>query len=806
MKKFFTISAVMMLALSLNLQAQKTFMEGDVRSTDPINPAAFNDKLFQDVLIYKINTYMDSLGLEGYEAHDFFVKPAREHAIIMSEYEDASLEGKGAYSSVRDRLFAVGGTGIGAEVVGRITIRVSNEYISYESLADQVFDRWKTGKYSKDLFAQKYFFAGASGKLDKSGKKVFVSMYLGNYASFGPSAGSEGELTVPITTKKYGLKTYDERICKKTTRKMPDIVDLQKGLSINDNGEIVFKYNDLKKFRRFIKASKDGLAVDIIQKDQFNKCKSQNIANYSNVNIGYMTKRVYAKKIYKNNIASGEGKRNKVTKLEVVLGELPLQFKPEDVEINLMIIKEKSVCHNISQTWVDKKIYDYVPKIGLMPDTLLPAGVPEYAATATSTELNFRIPFEQGKFSYKPEDMIPVLAALNEPDFIINQIFIEAYSSLEGSIAENAVLQKKRANSIVKALEENQNASIVDSIVTAANLKDLQADCKGTIFDPVCEMDLAAAVVYVNANAKDMEFFLSNHRYANVTVWITYDIDGEKEQRYVVDQFNKAVEAGKINYALSIQKYILKRVVEGRYSDKVVTDMRIPQGKEYVGLNMNKIWLTQFVNLDALDEDYLTKIDDLNKLDAANIYVDFNDVLCEVLLTDLENERTQQGLQTRIDKMYNTSIRVDLVDLLNIELQYQVMDIFKDSLGYEHPVVVKSLAKIKEIIRFDELTWENSLKLASVFINHADYEYAVRLLEPWIFDENIPFVLLSTYVTVCSKVDYKVHSNNFLYALERVKKVDQDFFCKLFNSSDKLSVQTFVNTRVKQMYCDACKK
>jgi hypothetical protein len=115
------------------------------------------------------------------------------------------------------------------------------------------------------------------------------------------------------------------------------------------------------------------------------------------------------------------------------------------------------------------------------------------------------------------------------------------------------------------------------------------------------------------------------------------------------------------------------------------------------------------------------------------------------------------------------------------------------------------MTKIKEIIKFNELTWQNSLKLASVFINHADYEYAVKLLEPWIYDENIPFVLLSTYVTVCSKVDYKVHSNNYVYALERVKKMDQDFFCKLFNG-DKLSVQTFVNTRVKQMYCDACKK
>jgi len=209
--------------------------------------------------------------------------------------------------------------------------------------------------------------------------------------------------------------------------------------------------------------------------------------------------------------------------------------------------------------------------------------------------------------------------------------------------------------------------------------------------------------------------------------------------------------------------------------------------------------------MDVLDEDYLTKIDDLNKLDNNNIYVEYNDILCEIIVTDLDNSKATDLLQTRIDRIYNTPIKVDLVDLLNIELQYQIMDIVKDSLGFEHPIVVKSMNKIKEIIKFNELTWENSLKLASVFINHADYEYAIKLLEPYIFDEHVPFVFLSTYVTVCSKVDNKVQSNSFYYALERIKKQDKNFFCNLF-SPDKLSIQTFVNTKVKNLYCETCNK
>ncbi len=412
MKRLFIFSTLVMLVMTMSLQAQKRFMDGDVYSDDPIDPAAFNDKLFQDVLLYRLNFYMDSIGLEGYEVSEFFMNPAREHAIIMAQDSKASLEGKGKYKTIRDRLVAAGGTGVGDEVVGRITIKVAKDYISYDALATELVQKWVNSKYSKQLFSQKYFFAGVAGRVEEKGKKVFVSMYIGNFASFRPSGDVGGELTVPVTTKKYGLKPYDDKACKKVGRKMPNYMDLQENLYINDNGEIVFRYNDLKKFRRFLRGKKDGLAVDIVQKEQFNNCRGQNIADYSNINIGYMTKRVWSKKIYKKNIAAGEGRRNKVTKLEVILGELPLEFRPEDVELNLMIVKDKHVCYNVPPSYVDDKFYDFVPEIGLLPDTVLPAGIAEYAPTATSTELKFRIPFEQAKYEYDPEDMVPVLNTL----------------------------------------------------------------------------------------------------------------------------------------------------------------------------------------------------------------------------------------------------------------------------------------------------------------------------------------------------------------------------------------------------------
>ncbi|MBK6522990.1 MAG: hypothetical protein IPG08_12030 [Sphingobacteriaceae bacterium] len=81
---------------------------------------------------------------------------------------------------------------------------------------------------------------------------------------------------------------------------------------------------------------------------------------------------------------------------------------------------------------------------------------PPFEPKSESSILTFNIPFAKNKFEFKNEDIQPFINAMNEPDFIIDGLYIYAYSSIEGDSAANAKLQRKRAESVTKVLQEKQ--------------------------------------------------------------------------------------------------------------------------------------------------------------------------------------------------------------------------------------------------------------------------------------------------------------------------------------------------------------
>ena len=96
--------------------------------------------------------------------------------------------------------------------------------------------------------------------------------------------------------KNYKLSPYDREVCKKMERTYAYLPELfSNNLKIVD-GKIQFYYHDLSLIEGLFQYGKDGLAVDVLMKEQYN-CAHGNALHPSSVNDGMLLKPIMKKKL-----------------------------------------------------------------------------------------------------------------------------------------------------------------------------------------------------------------------------------------------------------------------------------------------------------------------------------------------------------------------------------------------------------------------------------------------------------------------------------------------------------------------------
>ncbi len=775
----------------------------------PIDAEDFRPEILNQLVLLYVNTYRDKERLDTFTVETILKNASEDQAKFMAEIQSAVLDGEGKKKTTVARLKYYGGSGLGAELVIKMPISKGNEMFTYGKVADDIGFKWVNDKKSLDVLqSTRYVLAGLGSALDADKKKVYLSMTFSNYTLFNDGAALKTQLQVPYTSKKYGLKPYDNKLCRRCD-KFRNIENLQRGLYVKD-GNVYFKYDQYKQLKKLLKEPRDGIAVDFIQKEQYS-CDRANIVDFRQVNKGIMQKRMKPTKIEKKNLIQDEKEKKK--RVDVLLGPVPLGIG-DDYEMNLLVIIGKRVCKVITPSFEDEAAVEFTKEIELLADTIS-FNAPDYTPIVEKAHLEFTIPFERNKFDYKPEDIEPLINKLNEPDFVINKLNIEAYSSIEGTDQANKELQKKRAESIIDVLRQRQKAKFITNIVTADNLEDFKRDIAGTEWANLATMDVKTIQDYITRNnlEKKMEPILQKHRYARVKMDITYKLDKDNEEKYVLNRFNKCIKENNLTQALAIQKYIFKKVVAKTFSKDAVIGQQIPEKPEYAGLLMNKLWLSgllmnklwleKYVNKDELGEDYCNRIAQLYELAPENFYIRYNHYYCKILFDEFTNDKQMTDFQRDISSMYSSGLKRRTVDLLNLEYQFRKIQIL-DTLDEPTPILLASLDTIKAISKLTETNWQNSLKLAYIFMGQKDYEFAAKLVEPYINKDNVFDELIFSYLGICSHLPHKYSSPKFTMAIKKAVELDPDRLCALYKKK-KLSIQSLENPAVKEVYCKTCK-
>jgi hypothetical protein len=796
------------LVLFLSLSAMHGFSQK--KTTKPAPSNDFNTKEAEIALLKALNKVRIENKLDSLEYNDVLGKAAAIQSTDMAKNGKAQLENsKGKYKTTQKRVISVGGTNKTQELVLATSIVKGKTTMSAQELADAAFYKWRVGKANQSVIKNAdYLFASPSVTIDASGKKAYISIVFGSFNTFNSGADKKKELPVPYSSKTKKLKEPEDRSCN-ACKKFKDWEGLASGLYV-ENGKIYIKYANLKALSKFIRKSGDGLAVDVVQRAQYDN-PDYNIVDNNLISKGVLLKTVTMSKLYSKNRIKAVKKGNrtiKPTKLDVQLGVLPKKITGP-YEMNLMIVQDGKLCKVIMPSKIEQGDQESNSQLGmlLMPDSAA-YFKPPFEPKSESTLLNFNVPFEKNKSDYKETDMEPFLTALQEPDFFIEGLYITAYSSIEGDAKSNEKLQKKRAESIVKALSKMQKAGVVTNVKTTDSWSLFQLEAEDGKYDYLTKMTKEKAIQEINGKglAKELEPILGKERFAQIIMDVTYDITGNKEEKFSVSKFNQSMKKMDIKQCLKIQYYIGKQMRLQKYSAEAPSKMNIPFDVKNSGLLNNQVVLRFMYNNNvASDEDY-SEMKKLATLDPSNNYITFNNIFCAVKLdSTIGDVKAQNEMQKRIDAMYKTDVPKKYVDALNIEWQFKIIEAM-DSAENSELVTQACIEKIKIFYNIKESSWQNNLKLAYVFARFKDYKFAASLLAPFIPQQSVNENLLFAYASICAKMPELYKSRTFVLALQKAEQMNHDRYCKLFGAPN-ITFQVFDNPLVKSDYKKAaCSK
>jgi outer membrane protein OmpA-like peptidoglycan-associated protein len=751
------------------------------------------------VLLKELNRFRMSKGLDTLETNKMLQFAAEISSQGMADNDSEKTDRKTSLNYLK----YVGATTKGEELVMKGTISKGREDFSTEDVAKVIYNRWENNiKDLPVLTNPKYTLVGIVATIDEYGEKVYVSAFFGGYDITNDGVTHKDQLTIPYNNKSKSLKPSDSKTCK-TCERWRNYDLLQKGLYVSE-GKIYLRYPNAKDLRRFLKKEKDGLAVDIVQRSQFTQ-GDYNIVDNNLLNKGIMSKVLYKEAFFKKNLLITKNKKEnrKVKGIEVLLGK----FDPKitgSYELNLLVIQNGVLCKTVTRGYNETANIESNTPIGLLPMQNSKGLKPAFEPRNESSIVNFIIPFEKNKSEFKQEDIVPFIKAMNEPDFIIDGLYIYAYSSIEGDSAANTKLQLKRAESVVSVLQGMQNNKISPTIQTKDSWGLFLLENEDGQYADIVNLGKNKAIERINGDKKllqELEPILAKERFAQIILDVTYDVSGEKEQKFTTVSFNRAVKANNSKLSYKILEFINKRVNEGKYPASIYDSLKIADNSKNVGILNNQVYYSYLASNSISNEDEKL-FDKLLMNDPKNPILQYNKVFCQLKLDSSAGNQTHQSeVQQTINELYG-KLDSNYVNGLNIEWQFKIMEAL-DTLPNSESQMDACITRIKQFYNIKDASWQNALKLASVFSRVKDYNYAATLLEPYLDSKNVNENLVFMYISLASRVQEKYYSRTFAKAMEIAKNKNQERYCKLIGEPN-MTFQVLENPEVKRVYNASC--
>lgn len=673
---------------------------------------------------------------------------------------------------------------------------VKTKLKSYQNVAKAIALNWITTKSSVGVISNdKYVNYGISILLEESEEtKVLVATHVVGSQPFVLPKGAK-----PMRDD-FGIKPHDASKCAEIDKKYSYLPHLMSNNIEFKNGEIYFYYHDLELLKKILSETGDGIALDIIDRNQF-LCGEGNKVYPSKVHKGVLLPPVPKSQLF------GKNELKKGNELFVSLGPIPEYIDTNNVEFNILILKDNCLCQTIIYNSLggdNLKSLD----LNFMLDTLAVSS----RADSVMNQLTFTVPFELNKAEYNSADLKPFLDSLSLNRFSLKRIEVVAYSSLDGNVNANKIIQEKRANSILKVIKKYKLQDVATKITTRENFEGFYESVKGSPYEEeLMKLSKDELRSFINSDSLkyDLEPYLASQRKADITLVVEKVFMDESLFGVLPEWFNKALSDKDFGKAKVYQSVMLKNIENGNIGSDKILDIKIPHTVATVPFVNNQIalrwYLSKEENKDSLNQFLLGEIETQLIVDPANEFLRYNKTVLRLLIfsANYTTVADPKVLLREIKSLNNTSIEKWMINRLILNYNIISADYYYDNKKFRERE--KALKSVKSALFSSNLDRDQSLRIANYFMFQLRIDWAVEIMKPFAKKENIDEEFLYTFLTIAIYDKEKVSEEELVGFMKKAKELNKERFCNLFGFPN-MSFQNLKNVAVKKLYCESCKQ
>jgi len=749
-----------------------------------------DEHLLSSLFLKKLNDLRTSQGLNNLKADSILAMAANDQAkyMLKTGVVGHTQTTKNKTSPTQRVIFYKGTNDRVGENCIQIALGVpyrnkKNVVITvktYEEAAEALFQGWKNSKpHYHNMITPYYDNEGLGYSYDEKTHFLYSTEVFGTAAYVPPK----------------GFKVVDDAWGVGDGPKGSNFFSNDLANFVERHGDsIYFYYSNLPYFKEFVNGPDDGLAIDIVAREQFN-CAHNNNLHGSPVFDGWMLKPVYYKKLM-----GGNQYGPKSGEIYTCIAAIPAGLKNRDIQYNVIYIKNKKSNGYSYPIMVDAENLQML-RLATYWDTIHRS----VTADTFNVKINHYVEFKRGISNLNKNQIQQLEKRVLQYKKYIKSVEIKTFSSVEGRTEINLKLQKERAENIKTTLSKLISNTVEWQLDEKENWEAFYNQIEGTRYAHLKDLgkNVIKLKLYDPVLLDSLDAFLSQERTAIIIFHLNGnykdDIEAEGISRIALQD---AIQKGDSLKAWTIQSKMIGYYEKGKMPLEDIVDNDVPVIPKFLPLLANTVAAKASDISYMYDPKFKKLVKDVFAIGKNYAPLKLSYCVCAInylsARTDtlIDNKKVENYLDQCVK---NHSLANSI---WKYYLDYYVASAYYYWSNHKFGKLDTALEGIKTYYPKVILSDTDYIKLGKLFNMYYRSKWTIDMLYPVVKKGTSDEDLLFLFVTTAPLYLNTVPQQEYIKYMMQARAMNKERFCAWVNN---YNWQLLRNDDIKKLFCEQCK-